>query len=75
MARNTRGSALGRYENLLKLYGNITEFAPSALYGAAVSAKETGDRDKESRFVKTLISQFPDSSEAKKVKNEFRDVR
>lgn len=69
------GSALGRYENLLKLYGNITEFAPPALYGAAVSAKETGDRDKHSRFVKTLISQFPESSEAAKAKNEFRDVR
>ncbi len=68
-------SALGRYEGLLRTYGNVEGFGPPALYGAAVSAKETGDRDKQNRFVKTLMSQYPQSSEAEKAKSEFRDAR
>ena len=69
------GSALGRYESLLRQYGNIVDFGPPALYGAAVSAKETGDRDKQNRFVNTLLTQYPGSSEASKAKSEFRDGR
>ncbi len=68
-------SALGRYEGLLRTYGNVDGFGPPALYGAAVSAKETGDKDKQNRFVKTLISQYPRSSEAEKARSEFRDAR
>ena len=75
MMKKQYGSALGRYERLLQVYGNISGFGPPALYGAAYSAKQTGDRDKQARFVKTLISQYPDSSEASKAKSEFRDVR
>lgn len=69
------GSALGRYETILRNYAAVDGFAPQALYGAALSAKETGDRDKVSRFVKALLSQFPQSDEASKAKSEFRDGR
>lgn len=75
MMKKQYGSALGRYERLLQVYGNISGFGPPALYGAAYSAKQTGDRDKQARFVKTLISQYPDSSEASRAKSEFRDGR
>ena len=68
-------SALGRFETLLKNYASVDGFAQQALYGGAASAKETGDRDKMNRFVKLLISKFPDSGEALKAKNEFRDAR
>ena len=69
------GSALGRYETILRSYANVSGFAQQALYGAAVAAKETGDRDKMTRFVKSLLTQFPESSEASKAKSEFSDVR
>lgn len=69
------GSALGRYETILRSYANVSGFPQQALYGAAVSAKETGDRDKMTRFVKSLLTQFPESSEATKAKSEFSDVR
>lgn len=69
------GSALGRYETVLKTYANIDGMAPVALLGAARSAKETGDRDKVGRYVQTLISKFPQSNEAAKAKSELSDVR
>ncbi len=69
------GSALGRYETVLRNYGNVEGFAPQALYGAAISADKSGDRDKLARFVKALLAQYPNSSEASKAKSEFRDVR
>ncbi len=73
--RKQWGSALGRYEAILRTYANVGGYAQQALYGAAVSSRESGDRDKMARFVRTLISQYPDSSEATKAKSEFRDVR
>lgn len=69
------GSALGRYETVLKNFPGVGGFGPHALYGAAVSAKETGDRDKMKRFVQMLLANHPDSSEAAKAKSEFHDVR
>lgn len=69
------GSALGRFETILRNYANVGEYAQKALYGAALSAEKTGDRDKLQRFVKSLLAQFPDSAEASKAKSEFRDVR
>jgi outer membrane protein assembly factor BamD len=69
------GSALGRFETILRNYGNVGTYGQQALYGAAVSAEKTGDRDKLQRFVKSLLAQFPESAEAAKAKNEFRDVR
>ncbi len=68
-------SALGRYEGLLRTYGNVDGFGPPSLFGAAASAKGTGDRDKQNGFVKALISQYPNSSEAERAKSEFRDAR
>jgi outer membrane protein assembly factor BamD len=69
------GSALGRFETILRNYANVADYAQKALYGAALSAEKTGDRDKLQRFVKSLLAQFPDSAEAAKAKSEFRDVR
>ena len=69
------GSALSRYETVIGKFPGVGGFGPQALYGAAVSAKETGDRDKMNRYVQNLLAQHPDSSEAAKAKSEFRDVR
>ena len=59
------GSALGRFEAVLRNFANVEGFGPPALIGAARSAKETGDRDKVSRYVKTLLAKFPQSDEAR----------
>lgn len=69
------GSALGRFEAVLRNFSNVEGFAPPALIGAARSAKETGDRDKVTRYIKTLISKFPQSDEARTAQSEFSDVR
>lgn len=69
------GSALGRYETVLKTYANIEGMAQAALLGAARSAKETGDRDKVGRYVQTLVSKFPQSEEAAKARSELSDGR
>lgn len=69
------GSALGRFEMVIRNFANVEGFAPTALIGAARAAKETGDRDKVTRYVKTLLAQFPKSDEAGKAKSEFSDVR
>lgn len=68
-------SALGRYEAVIRNFANVEGFAATALIGAARAAKETGDRDKVSRFVKTLRAKFPQSDEASKAQSEFSDVR
>jgi outer membrane protein assembly factor BamD len=69
------GSALGRFEAVLKNYSNVDGFSPPALLGAARSAKATGDRDKVLKYIKTLHTKFPQSDEAALAKNEFSDVR
>ncbi|MDX9730169.1 MAG: outer membrane protein assembly factor BamD [Bdellovibrionales bacterium] len=69
------GSALGRYEGLLRSYANVEGFAAPALYRAAISARETGDRDKAGRYAKRLIQRFPDSTEAAQARSEFSNVR
>lgn len=63
-------SALKRYEGVLKSYPNLG-FDSQALYGAAKSAFETGEKDRGTQHYKNLISQFPASDEAKRAKNEF----
>jgi outer membrane protein assembly factor BamD len=69
------GSALGRFEMVIRNFTNVEGFGPPALIGAARAAKETGDRDKVSRYIKTLLAQFPKSDEAGKAQSEFSDVR
>lgn len=69
------GSALGRFETVIRNFSSVDGFGPIALIGAARAAKETGDRDKVSRYIKTLLAQFPKSDEAGKAQSEFSDVR
>lgn len=69
------GSALGRFEAVIRNFANVEGFGAPALIGAARAAKETGDRDKVTRYIKTLQAKFPQSDEASKAQNEFSDVR
>jgi len=68
--REFYGSALGRYEELLKNFPSPS-FAPEALYGAAVSAYETKEFTKAKEYYDELISQYPDSAEASKVRSKI----
>jgi outer membrane protein assembly factor BamD len=67
--REMYDSALGRYEDLLKNYPG--RMAPQALFGAAVSAYETKDFSKAKEYYDELISQYPDSAEADKVRSKI----
>lgn len=68
--REFYGSALGRYETVLKNYPNQS-LAPQALYGAAVSAYETKEFTKAKEYYDELISQYPDSAEASKARSKI----
>lgn len=68
-------SALGRFEWMLKTYPGMNDLTQTALLGAAMAAKETGDREKAAKYVRTLIKQFPQSEEATHARSEFNDVR
>ncbi|MBK7889807.1 MAG: outer membrane protein assembly factor BamD [Bdellovibrionales bacterium] len=74
MMKKQYDSALGRFEGLLKTYSG-TGVEPAALYGAAVAANASGEREKISRYVRTLLKQYPESSEADKARSEFSHVR
>lgn len=64
-------SALKRYETVLKQYPNLGVDA-EALYGAAKSALKTGERERGQQYLKSLISQFPNTDEARRAQNEFK---
>jgi outer membrane protein assembly factor BamD len=64
-------SALKRYETVLKNYPNLG-FDPQALYGAAKSAFETGEKERGIQHAKNLYSLYPASDEAKRAKNDFQ---
>ena len=63
-------SALKRFEYILKTYPSLGLDA-GALFGAAKSAFETGERDRGLQHFKNLTSLFPSSDEAKRAKSEF----
>jgi len=63
-------SALGRFEGLLKKYPKL-ELEPQALYGAAVSSYRSKELQKARSYYKKLLSQYPDSNQAQKIKNEL----
>lgn len=63
-------SAVKRYETVLKNYPNLGLDA-EALLGAARSAIKAGEKDRGNQHLKTLHSQFPNSDEARRAKNEF----
>lgn len=64
------GSALKRYETVLKTYPNLG-FDAQALYGAAKSAFETGEKERGQQHLKNLYSLFPATDEAKRAKDEL----
>lgn len=69
--RDMYDSALKRFEVVLKTYPNLG-FEPKALYGAAKSAFEVGEKDRAEQHSKNLRAAFPESSEAKQAASEFR---
>ncbi len=68
--RKTFDSALLRYEYLLKTFPN-SGFEPRALYGAARSAFETGEKDRGLQHYRKLTSLYPSAAEAKQARDEF----
>ena len=68
--RQKYDSALKRFEGLLKTYPNLGLDA-EALFGAARSAYEIGEKERGSQYFKNLTSLYPDSSEARRAKNDF----
>lgn len=68
--RKTYDSALLRYEYLLTTFPN-SGLEPRALYGAARSAFETGEKDRGLQHYRKLTSLYPASAEAKQARNEF----
>ncbi|MCM2280299.1 MAG: outer membrane protein assembly factor BamD [Bdellovibrionaceae bacterium] len=70
MKRRTFESALKRYEYLLKTYPS-SGLDARALYGAAKSAFELGEKDRALQHYRQLSSLYPSSSEAKQAKDDF----
>lgn len=69
-SRDMFDSALGRFEDLLAKYPELG-FEPKALYGATVSSYKIKELKKARSYYKLLVSQHPNSSQAKKIKNEL----
>jgi outer membrane protein assembly factor BamD len=65
-------AARGRYETILKSYPNLGLDA-EALYGAAKTSFQIGERDRGLQHLKNLYSQYPSSNEAKKAKDDFKE--
>lgn len=65
------GSALGRYEGLLRTYTNLG-FDAEALLKSAQCAARMGDQDRVKDLVGKLKKQFPDSSEARSAESEIK---
>jgi outer membrane protein assembly factor BamD len=63
-------SALKRYETVLKTYPNLGLDA-EALYGAARSAIESGEKERGEQHLKNLYSLYPNTDEARRAKHEF----
>lgn len=63
-------SALRRYEAVLKNYPNLGLDA-AALYGAAMSAIKSGERERGQQYLKNLYALYPNSDEARRAKSEL----
>jgi outer membrane protein assembly factor BamD len=68
--RDFYGSALERYEGLIKTYPGQS-LIPEALYGAAISAFETKEFTKAKEYYDELIGQHPETSEANKARSKI----
>lgn len=62
-------AALYRYEEALKKYPGYG-FDPRAHYGAFMAAKNSGQNDKQKSHASVLLKKYPNSEEAKKIKNQ-----
>ncbi len=69
--RESWKSALGRYEDMLRVYSKLG-YDARAIYGAAVSAHKAGERTKTQQYLKRLLNQYPTSTEAKKARQEIK---
>jgi outer membrane protein assembly factor BamD len=69
--RDQYDSALKRYEMVLKTYPDLG-FGPKALYGAAKSAFESGEKDRGLQHLKNLYSLYPSSDDAKRARDDFK---
>ncbi len=69
--REQYASSLKRFEGVITKYPGLG-LEPRALYGAAKSAFESGEKEKGRQFFKSLESQYSDSNEAKKANGEFK---
>ncbi len=76
--RDQYDSALGRYEGLIHFdtssedLSNEDKFKIQALYGAALSAYHLKDQTKAEQYYQSLTAEFPQSDEAKKIKQEMK---
>ncbi|MES2854566.1 MAG: outer membrane protein assembly factor BamD [Bdellovibrionota bacterium] len=70
LKRKQFDSALKRYEMLIKTYPNLG-FDAAALYGAAKSSFEVGEKERGNQHLKNLYSLYPSSDEAKRAKDDF----
>lgn len=68
--REKYDSAVKRFEGVLRTYPNLG-YDARALYGAAQSAFEIGEKDRGVQHFKNLNSLYPNSEEAKRARNEF----
>ena len=68
--REMYDSALKRFEGILDKFPGLG-FEPRALYGAAKSAFESGEKEKAKQFYNSLKSLYANSDEAKKANGEF----
>jgi outer membrane protein assembly factor BamD len=64
-------SALKRFEIVLKTYPSLG-YDATALFGAARSAFESGEKDRANQHLKNLYSLYPGSDEAKRARDEFK---
>lgn len=69
-SRKTYDSALKRFEGLLKTYPSLG-LDSQALFGAAKSAFELGEKDRGQTHLRQLTSLFPSSEEAQRAKSEL----
>lgn len=69
--RKVYGSALARYENLLRNFPKLG-FDAEALLKAAQSAARSGELERAKQLVARLKTQFPGSSESTEAENELK---
>jgi outer membrane protein assembly factor BamD len=70
--RDMYDSALSRYEDLLKNYGNLG-LDEEALYGAVVSASQIKDPRKRDFYFEKLVKNHPESTWTQKARQELKN--